>query len=775
MEWTVTYLGSTDVRDLDLDETQPVPDLTPQLQQAVKEIRKAKRHHDQLAISVNPDCLCAQPRQAGGPTIYQPIGKIVFVNPLTEGAFKKAYMFAYIATTEGTRVGGPHPKYVCHAFKCKSDPDANAIAFAAARTMSTNARRRPLTPGADITRQDLESAVLYWNANSPKLFHLEIGKDDVVSGNVKISCQVDASLKTVSKVVRLTTSIRGDELTKLLAEKFNLGAIDASQYAVFDSRDTGEQNMLEDDDSPIFIAMTVSDPSEVTFLFRKLPPGLVRVSRTDNSGSRTNMSASNGSISTTPSVESGAAHHHHHHHHTQQSQQQQQAQQQHADHHQQRGSGTLSRQRSQAGSDTTGVTLEDIGGETSTDELDVSPLGPLLPYHEADEDLLLNVMITRQSGNLGFKLTPAYLLQMCIAYRSLKDGPGALRRLLTKIAAEINKVVRNNPDDPDMLLFWASNTLKLMGSLLKDASVFAVFTSCAKQLLEDTVSLALRGITRCAVEEDRKPYDLEDAHWTNDVELRAVIVDHYRTLDQNMSHESLREVVNKITAAMPSPQKQTRTHMRRTPQHVEDDDGRSSRHSHGSDTSTRLGFSSQQHPMTSTPVSQRRSDDMHVVDSMATAVHGDAQSDADVGVLPSLPPEWEELVDHETKHRFFANHKTRQTSWTDPRDKLITVNLIKGDKGLGLGISGAKRTRDGRLVLGIFVSSLVPGSAADVDGTLRDGDEILEVNGHSLIGVNREGAINFLKQVRHGETVTLLVSQEPSPGDHLQRLRHTQL
>ena len=27
------------------------------------------------------------------------------------------------------------------------------------------------------------------------------------------------------------------------------------------------------------------------------------------------------------------------------------------------------------------------------------------------------------------------------------------------------------------------------------------------------------------------------AHWTNDVELRAVIVDHYRTLDQNMSHE----------------------------------------------------------------------------------------------------------------------------------------------------------------------------------------------------------------------------------------------
>lgn len=100
---------------------------------------------------------------------------------------------------------------------------------------------------------------------------------------------------------------------------------------------------------------------------------------------------------------------------------------------------------------------------------------------------------------------------------------------------------------------------------------------------------------------------------------------------------------------------------------------------------------------------------------------GTAPEDDDEGGLPPLPDEWEELVDHDTKHRFFANHKTRQTSWTDPRDKLITVNLIKGDKGLGLGISGAKRTRDGRLVLGIFVSSLVPGSAADVDGTLREG------------------------------------------------------
>ena len=90
----------------------------------------------------------------------------------------------------------PSSRCVCsHAFKCKSDPDANAIAFAAARTVSTNARRKPLSLSDAYTPQDLEAAVARWNACNPKLFHFEIGKDSVVSGNIKVSCQVDASLK----------------------------------------------------------------------------------------------------------------------------------------------------------------------------------------------------------------------------------------------------------------------------------------------------------------------------------------------------------------------------------------------------------------------------------------------------------------------------------------------------------------------------------------------------------------------------------------------------
>ena len=54
--------------------------------------------------------------------------------------------------------------------------------------------------------------------------------------------------------------------------------------------------------------------------------------------------------------------------------------------------------------------------DTTGDYCEDDVLGPMLPFNPDDEDLLLSVMITRQSGSgLGFKLTPSYLLQMCIS------------------------------------------------------------------------------------------------------------------------------------------------------------------------------------------------------------------------------------------------------------------------------------------------------------------------------------------------------------------------
>lgn len=112
MEWTITYLGSTEVQGLDIDETAPIPDLSEELHAAVKEIRKKKSQHDALAISITPECLRADPRSNGGMSVYQPIGKIVFLNTVSEGTLKKSHIFAVIATLEGSRIGGPNPKFV---------------------------------------------------------------------------------------------------------------------------------------------------------------------------------------------------------------------------------------------------------------------------------------------------------------------------------------------------------------------------------------------------------------------------------------------------------------------------------------------------------------------------------------------------------------------------------------------------------------------------------------------------------------------------------------
>ncbi|EDQ86905.1 uncharacterized protein MONBRDRAFT_27690 [Monosiga brevicollis MX1] len=744
MDWPTTFVGSVPVPNIVIDDPWHKPNLEEETLVAIKEARRLRKEAIAMKVLVTPEALCGEPINGGSP-VYQPIGKIVYVNAHTEGALKKQYMFTFVASDEGTRIGGPHATYTCFVFKCKSDTDATTLAFATARTMATNAQRRDKVmalrqqPFDTISHEDKELAVRFWNASSQRIHQLEMTQDGKISGPLKVHCQADATARAIVKVVRLTNFVCGDELVHLLAEKFNLGEIDLESYAVFDTRDTGEHNMLADDQSPISVAITLMDPAETTFVFRKLSPGLVRMSKApSNKGpdSHVDAAARSGDNSSTRSGDALSEH---------------------------RQTGPAVRRSSLA--------LTGIGGETSTDDDVASPLGPLLPYHPDDEDLLLEVMITRQSGSgLGFKLTPAYLLQMCIAYSSIHRGNAALKGLLNKIAEKITGVVTRHPDSSNMLLFWASNTLKLMGALLQDPAVFRVLENSAKQRLDAAVDNCLEGIDRCATR-GQIPPELQSATWTNRSELRAVIIDYYRQLDQNMSPDLLREVVDRITRAMPSTNN--------------DEEGAEDQGISVGDTTQRLGFSAAagNNPLTSTPVQNKAGDARAGPPQQPPSSHGHSAAHEDGASstagstengMPPLPDEWEELIDQETKHRFFANHKTRQTSWTDPRDKLVTVNLVKGNKGLGLGISGAKRTRDGKFVLGIFVTSLVPGSAADVDGTLRDGDEILEVNGHSLIGVSREGAIEFLKKVQLGETITLLVAQEPR-ADLVDQLRHTAL
>lgn len=55
---------------------------------------------------------------------------------------------------------------------------------------------------------------------------------------------------------------------------------------------------------------------------------------------------------------------------------------------------------------------------------------------------------------------------------------------------------------------------------------------------------------------------------------------------------------------------------------------------------------------------------------------------------------------------------------------------------MGLSIVAAKGAGQERL--GIYIKSVVPGGAADADGRLQAGDQLLRVDGQSLIGITQE-------------------------------------
>ncbi|KAG8238215.1 hypothetical protein J437_LFUL018259 [Ladona fulva] len=84
------------------------------------------------------------------------------------------------------------------------------------------------------------------------------------------------------------------------------------------------------------------------------------------------------------------------------------------------------------------------------------------------------------------------------------------------------------------------------------------------------------------------------------------------------------------------------------------------------------------------------------------------------------------------------------------------IKLHKSNNGMGLSIVAAKGAGQDRL--GIYIKSVVKGGAADADGRLQAGDQLLKVDGQSLVGITQEKAAEYL--VRTGPVVTLEVAKQ---------------
>ncbi|XP_065656085.1 neurabin-1 isoform X3 [Hydra vulgaris] len=97
---------------------------------------------------------------------------------------------------------------------------------------------------------------------------------------------------------------------------------------------------------------------------------------------------------------------------------------------------------------------------------------------------------------------------------------------------------------------------------------------------------------------------------------------------------------------------------------------------------------------------------------------------------------------------------------------VYSVDLQKDGKGLGLSIIGlGVGTETGVEKLGIFVKTLTENGASQKDGRIQVNDQILEVNGISLVGVTQQFAAQTLKNT--SGTVRFLMGRDKSRRTNL--------
>jgi multiple PDZ domain protein len=119
------------------------------------------------------------------------------------------------------------------------------------------------------------------------------------------------------------------------------------------------------------------------------------------------------------------------------------------------------------------------------------------------------------------------------------------------------------------------------------------------------------------------------------------------------------------------------------------------------------------------------------------------------------------------------NVSGRKKSWQmEPRATIETgketaIEIDKDGRGLGLSIVGGSDT----VLKTIVIHEVYPDGAAAIDGRLKPGDQVLEVNGTSLTNLNHDQAISILR--RTPAKVRLLIYRDTNL--HLSLLDPTQI
>jgi hypothetical protein len=359
----------------------------------------------------------------------------------------KNFVFSYICTGDDDTPGAAGANYYCHTMKCKNMQAQEDIVHAVKHNTRTIRSKR------DQAIKAYEAGGLTLEMHEPAITWWNSSKQPMFHYSLA------KRSGTVSGVIRAKCQSDGAHVTEKKVRMdstirgMDLVELLAEKFNMSDInisewavwyKSANNEEVLDDVTNPIIHSLQWKDPSDGDFVLKRLPKGFARVGGSASPGS---------------------------------------------------SQGSVSKKASHA---SLGLTNGPGSG-----------LGPQLPYNDEDEDLLLSVMITRQSGSgLGFKLTPAYLLQMCIHYSYLNKEEDSLKRLLAKIVALITKTVAGNAGNPEVLLFWASNALKLLACFSLQKKLLAVYKEVAMGAMEQTVTAALENMLSCKRNGVALPSDL---------------------------------------------------------------------------------------------------------------------------------------------------------------------------------------------------------------------------------------------------------------------------
>ncbi|XP_048337652.1 pro-interleukin-16 isoform X2 [Sphaerodactylus townsendi] len=118
---------------------------------------------------------------------------------------------------------------------------------------------------------------------------------------------------------------------------------------------------------------------------------------------------------------------------------------------------------------------------------------------------------------------------------------------------------------------------------------------------------------------------------------------------------------------------------------------------------------------------------------------------------------------------FSSESNTFSSNTANPNDRIIMEVSLNKEAGVGLGI-GLCNIPYFQCISGIFIHTLSPGSVAHMDGTLRCGDEIVEINEASVQSMTLNEVHAVLSHCNPG-AVQLIISRHPDPQVSEQQLK----